>query len=330
MDTASDRQEPVTHSFVSARRRFSAIAASRVLSRSLMLLIVIGISYVILLPVFSKLSSSFMIERDLYDNAVKWIPRHFTLDNYRLVWEYMNYPVVFRNSLILCTVVSIFQVISCTLVGYGFARFSFRGSGVCFALVLLTLLVPPQVIMTPLYLNFRFFDMFGILPKPINLVNTYYPIICMSLSATGLKNGLFIYIFRQFFRGMPTELEEAAYVDGAGLLTTFVRIMLPSAGPALVIVFLFAFVWQWNDYFYSSLLMSGAELLPGALQLISFKYVQSLSLGTVSAVDYMVTSQYLSILDNAGMMLFMAPLLILYGVMQRYFVQSIERTGLVG
>jgi len=330
MDTAVHRRAPDTRGDAPRRRRYRLIKAATSLARLCMLLIVIGISYVILLPIFSKLSSSFMIEKDLYDNAVKWIPRHFTLDNYRLVWQYMNYPTALRNSTVLCAIVSLFQVLSCTLVGYGFARFRFRGSGICFSLVILTLLVPPQVMMTPLYLNFRFFNIFGILPEPINLINTYYPVIFMSLSATGLKNGLFIYIFRQFFKGMPNELEEAAYVDGAGLFTTFARAMLPSAGPALIIVFLFAFVWQWNDYFYSSLLMSGAELLPGALQSISFKYVESLNLGSVSAIDYMITSQFLSILDNAGMMLFMAPLLILYGAMQRYFVQSIERTGLVG
>jgi len=311
-------------------QRYGLLKIFRVLFRIFMLLIVIGISYVILLPILTKLSSSVMMERDLYDNAVKWIPRNFTFENYTLVWQLMDYPIAFRNSMILAALVSVFQVASCTLVGYGFARFKFKGSNICFGLVLLTLLVPPQVIMTPLYLNFRFFDVFGILPEPVNLVNTYYPVLLMSITATGLKNGLFIYIMRQFFKGMPKELEEAAYVDGAGLFQTFYRVMLPSAIPGLVIVFLFAFVWQWNDYFYTTLLMSGEQLLPINLQGVAFAYVNSLDVGNVSATDYMITSQYLSILDNAGMMLFMAPLLILYAVMQRYFVQSVERTGLVG
>lgn len=330
MSMVGDRVEPNMTGGAPGRSRVKAWAVSRAIGRLLMLMIVIGISYVILLPVFTKFSSSFMIERDLYDNAVKWIPRHFTLDNYRLVWEFMEYPRAFANSLVLCLVVSVLQVASCTLVGYGFARFDFRGSGIAFALVLLTLLVPPQVMMTPLYLNFRYFNVFGLLPKPVNLMNTHYPAILMSMTATGIKNGLFIYILRQFFKGMPGELEEAAYVDGAGLFTTFYKVMLPSATPALVIVFLFSFVWQWNDYFYTTLLMSSSKLLPITLQGIAFKYVESLGLGSVSATDYMVTSQYLSILDNAAMMLFMAPLLILYAFMQRHFVQSIERTGLVG
>jgi len=325
-----DRVEPNMTGGAPGRPRIRVWAMSKALGRLLMVMIVIGISYVILLPIFTKLSSSFMVERDLYDNAVKWIPRHFTLDNYKLVWEFMEYPQAFRNSALLCLVASALQVASCTLVGYGFARFNFRGSGIAFALVLLTLLVPPQVMMTPLYLNFRYFNIFGLLPKPINLMNTYYPAIFMSMTATGIKNGLFIYILRQFFRGMPGELEEAAYVDGAGLFTTFYKIMLPSATPALVIVFLFSFVWQWNDYFFTTLLMSNAKLMPITLQGVAFKYVESLGLGSVSATDYMVTSQYLSILDNAAMMLFMAPLLILYAFMQRHFVQSIERTGLVG
>ena len=330
MSTVGDKQAAITCGDTPRVRRSAPRVALRTLSRFCMLLVVTSICYTIVLPILSKLSSSFMIESDLYDNAVKWIPRHFTLENYRLAWEYMNYPTAFRNSLLLCTVVSALQVLSCTLVGYGFARFRFRGSGVCFGLVLLTLLVPPPVMMTPLYLNFRFFDIFGLLREPVNLINTYYPVILMSLSATGLKNGLFIYIFRQFFKAMPTELEEAAYVDGAGLFTTFARVMLPSAGPALVIVFLFAFVWQWNDYFYSSLLMSGAELMPEALEGIAYKYVESLRMTSAPGAALMITPQYLSILDSAGMILFMAPWLILYAAMQRYFVQSIERTGLVG
>jgi len=294
---------------------------------------VAGISYIILLPLFSKLSASLMVEADLYDAAVKWIPRHLTLDNYVKVWGYMRYPRVFLNSLLLALGASLLQVASCALVGYGLGRFAFRGNGLLFALVMLTLIVPPQVLMTPLYLNFRFFDIFGLLPNPINLINTPYPVLLMSMTGTGLKNGLFIYISRQFFKGMATELEEAAYVDGAGLFMTFYRVMLPCAAPALLVTFLFAFVWQWNDYFYSSLFMSTVELMPNALTAIGSRYVSSLELVRASAgtgIRLEITSQFLSILDSGGMILFVAPLLLMYAFMQRYFMESVERTGLVG
>lgn len=296
-----------------------------------LLIIIIGISYVILLPLLTKISSSLMMEVDLYDRGVKWIPRNITFENYRLAWSSMQYPIALMNSLGLAAIVSIAQLVSCTLVGYGFARFDFRGKNLCFGLVVLTLVVPPQVIMTPLYLNFRYFNFLGLLPAELNLLNTIYPILVLSLTATGFKNGLFIYILRQFFGGMPKELEEAAYVDGAGMLRTFFLIMVPGAIPSLVVVFLFAFVWQWNDYFYTTLFMSGATLLPVTLETVAVRSVEILKMsdGTIAA-DVLATPQFMSIVDNAGMLLFIAPLLLIYAFMQRYFIESIERTGIVG
>lgn len=282
--------------------------------------IITGISYIILYPLIVKLGMSFMREINIFDRTVQFIPRMLYLENYKVVWEHMKYPVTLRNSLCLTTLVSLLQLGSCTLVGYGFARFKFKGSRILFSLVIFTLVVPPQMIMIPLYLNFRYFTFFGLLKKPgINLLGSYWPFIFTSVTAMGIKNGLFIYIMRQFFKGMSRELEEAAYIDGAGPVMTFIRIMLPNAVPALITVFLFAFVWQWNDYFYTSIFMRGADVMPIALQDLAYKVVES----------HIITTNYRSIINNTGMLLYIAPLLILYLVLQRYFVESVERTGLV-
>lgn len=295
-----------------------------------MLAVVAGVSYIILLPLLTKISASWMTESDLYDSAVRWIPRSPTTENYRTVWQLMNYPRALVNSLGLALCASALQVAACTLTAYGLARFNFRGKGLLFALVIFTLMVPPQVLMTPLYLNFRYFSVLGILPRPINLVNTPYPLLFMSLTGTGLRNGLFIYILRQFFKGLPIELEEAAYVDGAGLFRTFYSVMLRQVTPALVVTFLFAFVWQWNESFYTSLLMPRLELMPNALLSIATRYAESQKLASAAAGPTTVTPLMLSILDGAGMVLYVAPLLVLFAVMQRHFVESVERTGLVG
>ena len=176
----------------------------RFLSRLIRAIVILGICYIILMPLLTKISSSFMMERDLYDQTVKWIPRNPTLDNYKLVWKYMKYPEAFKNSLVLALTVSLLQLVSCTVVGYGFARFPFKGSKLLFGLVVFILIVPPQMIMIPLYLNFRYFDLFGLLPNGgVNLLGTYWPFILTSVTATGLRNGIFIYILRQFFRAMP-------------------------------------------------------------------------------------------------------------------------------
>ncbi len=287
-------------------------------------IIILGISYLILLPLLTKISSAFMQEIDMYDPTVKWIPRNFTLENFVIAWEYMKFPVAFWNSSVLTILVSVFQLISCTLIGYGFARYDFKGSSFLFGVVIFMLIVPPQVISTSLYLNFRFFDVFGLLPDGgLNLINTSWPLLLLAITGTGYKNGLFIYIARQFFKGMPKELEESAYVDGAGPLRTFYRIMLPGAIPILIVIFLFSFVWQWNDHYFTSLYMAGQTILPVTLRALAQNYA---NIGP----DLPITLPIVTILENTGMLMFILPLLLLYAFMQRHFVESISRTGIVG
>lgn len=289
--------------------------------------VLIGVSYAILFPLLAKVASSFMAEVDIFDKTVHWIPKHFTLDNYRNAIKYMKYPSAFLNSLALTLGLSLLQLASCTVVGYGFARFYFRGREILFGAVLFTLVVPPQMIMIPLYLNYRYFDFFGLASGlQLNLLGTYWPFALMSLTATGVKNGLFVYIMRQYFRGMSRDLEEAAYIDGAGVFRTFFSVMLPSAVPALVVVFLFAFVWQWNDYFFVNIFAGSRHLLPNALAQLKGEYSRDLA---VAGTEYVMRA-YGSLLDNAGSLLLIVPLVILYIALQRYFIESVERTGLVG
>lgn len=286
--------------------------------------LIIGIAYIIMAPLLTKIAASFMTEKDVWSASVRWIPENFILDNYKDVFQRMVYPKAFMNSLLLTTTVSLLQLASCTFVGYGFARFDFKGKKIIFALVIFTLIVPPQVTMIPLYLNFRYFDLFGLIKEPgINMIGSFWPFIFMAVTAVGLKNGIFIYIMCQFFKGMPSSLEEAAYVDGAGPIRTFYKVMLPGAVPALVTVFLFAFVWQWNDYFYTSMFMGEATLLPVTLAFLNGGRFGSEDLNTSGRV-------IVHIYNNTGMLMFIAPLLLLYTFMQRYFIESIERTGLVG
>ncbi|NMB38658.1 MAG: carbohydrate ABC transporter permease [Firmicutes bacterium] len=294
--------------------------------------VLIGVSYVIIQPMLTRLSTSFMNVEELYDQSVKWIARNPTLYNYRQCWVHMNYPQALFNTFTLTLVVSVLQVAACTYIGYGLARFKWAGSGLLLGLAIFSLVVPPQMIRIPLYLHFRFFDLFGILKgNPINLVGTYWPFILTAITGSGFRNGLYIYIMRQFFRGMSKELEEAAYVDGGGLLTTFFRVMLPSAVPGLVVVFLFSFVWQWNDYFYTTMFMSGKNFLPQALEQVASRAANVIhATDRVAVMSGLVQDNFSTVINNAGMIMVITPLLIIYLLMQRYFVESIERTGLVG
>ncbi len=295
--------------------------------------IIAGICFLILYPTLVKLSVSFMPEQDIYDVTVRYVPKSPTLENYKTVLSAMRYNKAFWNTFKLSTLTSVMQLISCTVIGYGFARFRFKGRGVLFALVILTMIVPPQTLMIPLFLHFRYFDVLGIISaitgqKGINLLESYWPFVLMSLTGMGLKNGLYIYIMRQFFRGMPKELEEAAYVDGAGMLRTFGQIMLPSAVPAMVTVFLFSFVWQWTDTFYSSLFLMRTDVLAKTAANVSNQIMKDLSADI--GVDIYLSPAISSMYTNTGSLLVVLPLLILYLFAQKLFVESVERTGIVG
>lgn len=283
-------------------------------------IMIFGISFVILYPLLVQISSAFMAPADLNDPTVHWIPKNLTLDNFRQAIDSLNYVNAFRNTLTLSFVVSCAQLLACTFIGYGFARYKFPGHRILFGLVILTLIVPPQMIMVPLFLNFRFFNLFGLFgSEGINLLGSFWPYLLMGISGTGMKNGLFIYITRQYFAGMADSLEEAAYVDGAGSIRTFFTIMVPNAGSVLLIVFLFSFVWQWNDLFYAQMFLTG---------------VDNLALGVAGLPVY---TRYMygdhernTLIHNAATLLYIFPVLLLYSVLQKFFIESVERTGLVG
>lgn len=290
--------------------------------------IIIGISYVILHPLLVKVSVAFMSESDMYDMTVQWVPRNPTFANFEEVLELIDYGTYFLTTLGVSLGAMIVQMASCALAAYGLARFDFRGRKLLFALVILTLVVPQQSYMVTTYGQYRYFNLYGLLSafmkEPISLIGTPWPLMLMSFGCQATKNGLFIYILRQFFSRLPGELEEAAWVDGAGVGTIFLRIMLPNAGPALTTVGVLSFVWTWNDLYTASTYMSSMPLFSILLNNLTFSI--SRSTGGQSVVD----TVHLSMLTNAGALLIILPLIILFIAAQRMFVQGVERTGLTG
>lgn len=292
-------------------------------------MLVIGISFVILFPIFRQISISLRHKDDIYNPSVVWVPERFTLDNFRLIMEVMDYPKLLLNSFVLSSVTTLLLLLSCSLAGYAFAKLKFKGIGLLFPLVILTILVPPQTIMVPSYLNFKDFDLIGLLNPGVNLLDSYWPFILSSVTAMGLNAGLYIYIFRQFFRGIPKELEEAAYMDGAGVIQTYVRIIMPNAVPAIITVMLFSFVWQWNDSYFTGLYFSKFNVISTKLATLPndvYVYLGELSGVGVSQVDPF----YVSVILISGTLLAIFPLIVLYAFVRRYFVEGVERTGIIG
>lgn len=293
-------------------------------------ILLFGLCFLILQPIFNKISVSFMTEDDLYNPTVISIPENFTTANYLLVNELINYVKTIKNSLLIAVTISVLQIAVSTLVGYGFARFEFPLKKFWFACVMLVILIPPQTISSSLHLHFRFFDVLGIYEmitgNTINLRGSAIPYYLMSAGCMGLKNGLYIFMIRQFFRTIPKELEEAAYVDGCGTLKTFLKIMLPDAKPILTSCFLFAFVWQWTDGFYSKMFLGNISLVSTSLARLSDTlgaYIMRIT-GTTTSISV----AYSNCIVSTGTLMIIMPLIVLYLFAQKGFVESLSSSGI--
>ncbi|MBQ7848429.1 MAG: carbohydrate ABC transporter permease [Clostridia bacterium] len=309
-------------------------------------LLLFGLCFMILQPLLSKLSLSFMIEQDLYDSTVIAIPRHLTLQNYVDVGSpaLMNYGKALGNTFFVSFFVALLQVASATLVGYGFARFKFPLKRFWFFAVILTVIIPPQTISTALYLTFYYFNPMGVVGlfnggEPINLLSKAFylnlgfisvpiPYFVMSMTCQGLKNGLYIYMIRQFFQGVPVSLEEAAYVDGCSTFKTFWRVILPDAVPIIVSCFLFAFVWQWTDTFYTKMFIKDASLPMLSMKLSALEDATGKWKETITYTGNVATMGHKKQFVSTGTLMVIAPLLVLYLFAQKGFVESISSTGL--
>ena len=289
-----------------------------------------GLVFLILQPILSKISVSFMEERDLYDATIINIPRSWSISNYQMASDLMNFSKGLVRTIWISLIIAIIQVASTTLVAYGFARYNFPGKKLLFGAVILSIVIPPQTILTALYLNFRYFDIFGIFKmitgQPLNLLNSILPYLMISAGSMGLKNGLYIFMLRQYFRGIPKEMEEAAYVDGCGKFKTFFIIMLPDAKPMLTSIFLFSYVWQWTDSFYSSLFLRKFKLLANSVAGIADSLMQHIQ--DISNRTEFPSTAYTQAIISTGTLMVIAPLIIIYIVAQKGFVESLAQSGI--
>ncbi|MCL1884339.1 MAG: carbohydrate ABC transporter permease [Defluviitaleaceae bacterium] len=304
-------------------------------------IIVVGVCYVILSPLIGIAANSFMSPRDITNPMVFLIPNEATTEHYMYASRHMNYisgdgvtfgipfteigielfaGTILSGTLIRTLVYSLlFALLNVgitSMVGYGFARFDFYGRNFLFAMMILTIVVPVQVYIVPMFINFRFF-----LGMDFNILGSHMPLFFLTITGMGLSSGLYIYIFRQFFRGMPKEIEEAAFIDGAGLFGTFTKVMMPNATPAIITVLLFAFVWHYNDTFYSSMLNPGNNLMAAMVG----------GVGAVFAnVEHVNDPALEQLVVFAGVVLAILPILLIYLFLQRYFIEGLERSGIVG
>ena len=312
------------------------------------MVLLVGISYVVLFPFISKIAGSFMSPEDFVDVTVRLIPKNFTLDIYKAVLFELDYWEAFFNTLIISLLCGLLQTFVCCLIGYGLAKFRFKGNSLVMLLVILTMIVPHQTLQLSMFMHFRYFDILGILsflsggasigfmPDSFNellagiqiiklddyalsLTNTYWPLAILSMTGLAFKNGLYIFMLRQFFTGVPDALEESAYIDGSGVFRTFFTIILPLSIPMMVTVFLFSFCWQWMDDFYTEMFFTTSKisLMPDIVEI-----------PTSLKTDYAGQNMYYAAIRNTCGLCIIMPLVILYSFGQNFLVQGIERSGL--
>jgi multiple sugar transport system permease protein len=254
------------------------------------------------------------------------------MENLLTTVKLMKYPSALSLSLQLNIVSSLLQLAVCALTGYGFARFEFKFKNVFFALAVFTIFIPSQLVAIPLFMQFKDFNFFGVgsliglftgVPLTVNLIDSPLTYYLPAILGAGIKSGLFIFIYRQFFKGLPRELEDAAAIDGCGFFSCFLKIMVPNAMVAFVTVFLLSTVWYWNDYYTASMFMRNVNTISTSLANLTTSiaaYSGDISIDPYKTVIYL----------QAGCLLFILPVLVMYIFLQRFFIQGVERSGIVG
>lgn len=309
--------------------------------------LLMSIGFIIIYPLLYMIITSIMDPYEFASGIRVWIPTKFSFDgNYSMAHEALDYLNSIFNTFKFELISAFLEIAVCAVIGYGFARFDFKGKKIFMGILFLTILMPDIMVLIPRMANFANLDFLGILGglekliewiaslfgKDIsatfdltpNVVNTGWTLWLPSLFGTGLRSGILIYIYIQFFSGLPRELEEAAWVDGAGPLKTFLRIAVPSSSVVFITVTVFAIIWHWNDTLLANMYFTKDFPLACALDKVG-DYIGAqygLYMGSLTPQQAAITM--------AACLLFIAPMLIFYMIIQRGFVESIDRVGITG
>lgn len=278
--------------------------------------LLIGVGFVYVYPLIYMITTSLMSPSDLVDPTVGWLPTKLYFGNFVKAYNVLDYAKSLLISILTSAGPAILQTMSTAIIAYGLARFEFPLKKMWFVLLVATFIIPVQVTLIPNYVWFKTHMLTG------NILSTLLP----AVFGQGIKSSLFILIFYQFYHSYPKALDEAAAIDGAGRIKTFVRIAIPMASSAILVTFLFSFIWYWNETTKAGMFFEGKiPTLPLQLQ----NFVDSYS-KMYPVNEYSTTNRINESIRLAGTLLTIAPLLVLYTALQRKFIEGIERTGLTG
>ena len=295
--------------------KLKRLKAVNIISKFAIYFVLICIGFIFLEPIFEMISKSIMTTKDLIDPSITWIAKHATLDNFKNAIGTLDIPTSILNSIWYSALLAIAQTFVSATTGFALSRYTFRGRNFWFVMLIIAFILPVPLLTVPRIMMFSTAE--SILG--FKLINTVVPQFLLALLGQGTYSTMLVLIFYNFFNMIPKSLEEAAMIDGAGSLKVFYHVAIRLSMSTILVVFLFSFVFNWNETYTTNILTGDAlELLPGRLSLFD-------NGSTSNAV-----SELNEAIKMAATLIAIAPLLVLYACVQRQFIEGIENTGITG
>lgn len=301
--------------------------------------LILGLCFTIVYPIVSLVPTIFSTIEDLGNPNVIWIPEEFSIVSFkaavRLVMPQGIMTMV--GSVLYSAGIMLLQLFFSAMVGYSLARVNFWGRGVVFGMVILVFLLPRQSLLLAQYISFVHFDVLGIMDLftsagEVSLINNPIVLMLLAIFGFGVNQSLFIFLFSQFFKNIPKELEEASLMDGCGFYKTYFKIMLPNAMPIISTVAILSFVWNYGDTYYTNYFNPNGSYMSTLLSSTFISANKETIMKSLTAWYDVptVTDMAFDAVKQAGVLIFLVPLMIVYLVGQRKLVENMENSGLVG
>lgn len=290
------------------------------IARGAVYFVLICVGFVYLEPIFEIIAKTFMSTEDIIDPSVNWVPKSLSLNNLKVAATVMKAGPTLRNTVLWSGGMALAQTLVSAMTGYAFSRYDFKFKGFWFVMIVLAFIIPTPVTMIPRLMMFVTVQE----AAAIQLIGTAIPQVSMAVLGQGVYSTVLILIFYTAFNMIPRVLDEAAQIDGASSLKIFWFIVVKMSATTILVVFLFSFVWNWNEtYITGTLLRGNIELLPSKLNMFNSEFS---SLVSAQGGAFRLNKAY----KMAATLISISPLLLLYVFVQKQFIQGIENTGITG
>lgn len=333
-----NKERKITKLAVKQGFSLKGIKGGKIISGLFFASLIIGICFAILYPILTLLPMVFTDLRELGAPDSIWIPGKFGTNSIEFVFRSVlrGDPTILLKSILYALSICAIQVFMSAMAGYALARTNFWGKNLIFFLVIFVFLVPRQSFLITQYLHFKHFDVMGLFKLftggDIDLINQPATLYLLAIFGFSVNQSLFVFIFRQFFLGLPQEIEEASLIDGAGFYKTYFRIMLPNALPTILTVAVLSFVWAYGDTYYTNYFHTDGPYF-GVIIDKTFKdannwYINNQARQWFDTAD--TNELAFEALKQASIVTFLTPLLLIYFMVQRKIVENLDRAGIVG